>query len=196
MLEIILEADANLLVWIHQQVHPEWLDSWVPLLREKWLWIPVYIFLIGFMAFNFKGRGWIWVALMLVTVGFTDTLSSKVIKKSVQRLRPCHVEEVATNLDLLIPCGGKYSFTSSHAANHFGIAFFFIFTLGAVVRKWRWLALLWAGAICFAQVYVGVHYPLDILGGALLGLLIGGVVAWYFNGRWKLAASDAANQDV
>ena len=188
MLDFLIDIDTDLLFWIHHHLHTDWLNQWVPALRDKWLWIPVYVFLLVFMLINFKARGWIWILIMLFAVGLADTLSSKVVKRSVQRLRPCHVEHVEAQIETLVPCGGKYAFTSSHAANHFAIAFFIIFSLGKVIRVVRWPAFLWASAICFAQVYVGVHYPLDILGGALLGLMIGGGLAWYFNQRWGLSA--------
>ncbi|MDX1477237.1 MAG: phosphatase PAP2 family protein [Saprospiraceae bacterium] len=191
MLEALIDLDTDLLIWIHDHLHSGWLNSWVPLLREKWLWVPVYIFLILFMAFNFRRTGMVWVLLLLFAVGLADTTSSKVIKRSVKRLRPCHVERVEAQIETLIPCGGKYAFTSSHAANHFAVAFFVIFTLGRLIRGVRWPALVWAAAICFAQVYVGVHYPLDVLGGAVLGFLIASGTAWYFNSRWRLVAPAA-----
>jgi membrane-associated phospholipid phosphatase len=184
MLDILVQTDTDLLVWIHQQVHSMWLDSFVPLLREKWLWLPLYMFLLGFMLFNYGTRGLIWAIVFVFSVGIADNVSSKLIKNSVERLRPCHNEDVAPMLDMKIPCGGKYSFTSSHAANHFTIAFFIFFTIGRTMRFVRWPFILWAAAVGFAQVYVGVHYPLDIVGGTIVGFLIGGLGAMFFNKRW------------
>ncbi|MDX1407761.1 MAG: phosphatase PAP2 family protein [Saprospiraceae bacterium] len=186
MLEALLDIDTDLLIWVHNHLHADWLNAWVPLLREKWLWVPVYIFLILFMILNFQRSGVVWVLLLLFAVGLADTTSSKVIKRSVKRVRPCHVEQVESRIETLVPCGGKYAFTSSHAANHFAVACFLIFTLGKRIRRIRWPALVWAASICFAQVYVGVHYPLDVVFGALLGTLIARGVAWYFNRKWSL----------
>lgn len=186
MLEYLAQTDTDLLVWIHREVHSAWLDGFVPLLRDKWFWIPLYIFMLGFMLFNFGRRGAIWGLLLVFSVGVADNVSSKVIKRSVERLRPCHNEDVAPLLDMKIRCGGLYSFTSSHAANHSTVAFFIFFTMAGALRKVRWPFMIWALLVGFAQVYVGVHYPLDIVGGFVVGFLIGGAVAAFFNKWWHL----------
>ena len=186
MLDYLIQLDVQLLEWVHAHMHSSWSDAIVPYLRNRFVWIPLYVFIIAFMLFNFRTKGAIWVLALLFVVGLVDQTSSKFIKYSVKRLRPCHTEQVQENLDMLVPCGGLYSFTSSHAANHFGMSFFIFFTLGRVFKKIKWPVLIWAALVSFAQVYVGVHYPLDILGGALVGFVIGGTLAWYFNLRWAL----------
>jgi undecaprenyl-diphosphatase len=108
-----------------------------------------------------------------LTFGVTDYLASSVIKPSVQRLRPCNDPGIKTDMNLLIACGSGYSFPSTHAANHFALAFFLI---NMFYRRWKPilpLVFLWAFAVSFAQVYLGVHYPLDITFGAAIGALIG-----------------------
>jgi undecaprenyl-diphosphatase len=75
---------------------------------------------------------------------------------------------------------GGFSFTSSHATNHFGVATFLFVTLGRFFGSWKYLIFIWAALICYAQVYVGVHYPLDVLFGALLGFAIGHFVCWAY----------------
>ena len=74
---------------------------------------------------------------------------------------------------LLDHCSGGYSFTSSHATNHFGFSVYVFVTLRSIFHKWSYLFLFWAASVSYAQVYVGVHYPLDILCGALIGATIG-----------------------
>ncbi len=91
----------------------------------------------------------------------------------MQRLRPCKVLEPSKDMHLLVPCGNGFSFPSSHATNHFAIATFLLLILGKIFRWIKIPLILWAGSISFAQVYVGVHYPLDVATGALLGVLVG-----------------------
>ena len=108
-------------------------------------------------------------------------MSSKVVKESVMRLRPCNDAEIKADVNLLVRCGSGYSFTSSHATNHFAIAAFISMTLGMVLPLIRWPFYLWAASIAFGQVYVGVHYPFDVISGALLGWLIGVLAAKLYN---------------
>jgi len=87
---------------------------------------------------------------------------------------------------LLVHCGRAYSFTSSHAANHFAIAVFISLTLGLLYSWIKWPLLLWAGSIAYGQVYVGVHYPLDVIVGSLVGIIIGYLVAKLYLSAEKL----------
>ncbi len=137
--------------------------------RHKLFWIPLYLFILSYIIANYGSKKWFVVAFLAFTVLMTDTLSSRLIKKNTERLRPCNTEQVQAISR--IHCGHGYSFPSSHATNHFGIATF-LFLLFGYFRK-RYLFFLWAGLISIAQVYVGVHYPSDIIAGALLGIAIG-----------------------
>ena len=104
--------------------------------------------------------------------GIADLTSSRLVKKSFQRLRPCNEIGLENSLNERIGCGKSYSFTSSHATNHFALSMFLILLLGT---RFKWIKIplfLWAVSIAFAQVYVGVHYPSDVLAGALLGSLL------------------------
>lgn len=85
---------------------------------------------------------------------------------------------------LRVRCGRSYSFTSSHATNHFALAVYIFFTLGGYLRLFRWPILAWAAIVSFAQIYVGVHFPLDIIFGAFLGILIGWITS-QLHGHWQ-----------
>ncbi|MEP7236718.1 MAG: phosphatase PAP2 family protein [Ferruginibacter sp.] len=159
-------------------VNGEWTNSffdWImPWLRNSLVWLPLYIFLLLFVIINFKKYG-LWILLFaIITVAFTDGISSKILKPYFGRLRPCNDPDMMSMVRFLLNGRpGNGSFTSSHAANHFGIAMFLYTILKKYFGKWMWLFFVWAFFICYAQVYVGVHYPFDILGGAVLGCLIG-----------------------
>lgn len=177
----LIDLDKWLFVKINRQGANHLFDQLMPFLRVPALWIPFYLFLFVFVIINFKRKAFPWILLMAATAGLTDFVSSHLIKPGIGRLRPCNDADMAANIRLLAGyCGQNGSFTSSHAANHFGIAIFLFITLKPVWGNGCWLFFLWAAAICYAQVYVGVHYPLDILGGSLLGCLTGAISATIF----------------
>lgn len=161
-------------------------DIIMPMVRSKYIWMPLYTFISAFLFFNYRNHGWKFLILLIVVVAISDSVSSQLIKKNVERMRPCNNTEVL--VIERVDCGSGYSFTSSHAANHFAIATMLIF--GMVRRRWlKWAVIAWASIVCLAQIYVGVHYPLDVIGGALLGVCI----AWgtfELSTRWGWTLSD------
>src|SRR5690606_5907175 len=125
-----------------------------------------------------------WIIFILITVALCDMASTTLIKASVMRPRPCQDPSFARYIRMLIPaCPPESSFTSTHASTHFGLATFFFLTLRTWLPKWIGFVFLWAAMIAYAQVYVGVHYPLDILFGALVGSIIAVFSAGFFNRR-------------
>lgn len=162
-------------------MHVSWLDAILPHWREKETWLPAYISLAIFLIWKFKKAGLFLILAAILCVGTADFTSSQLIKKNVERLRPCNNAEIKTDVQLLVRCGSGYSFTSSHAANHFALATFLALTLGRVYRRIRVPLWLWAASIALSQVYVGVHYPLDIIFGGLLGMMLGNL----FYSIWK-----------
>ena len=185
MLNEILHFDLQLFHLINGEWHHPWADAIMPLWRDKKTWIPFYVLLAGFIFYKYRWKGLVLIAAAGLTVGLADTVSSKVLKKNVERLRPCQNVEVQAEARLLVGCGRSYSFTSSHAANHFALATFLALTLGRTYRRTRWPLMLWAGSIAYGQVYVGVHYPLDVFFGALVGVLIAYIMAKVYL-RWEL----------
>ena len=186
------QADEALMRLVNGQWAAPWLESWLPWMRNQVTWYPFYLFLAVFAVLNFGRRGWYWILGFISSVALADIVSSRLIKYTVQRLRPCTDPDTLNWVVLRIPhCSGGYSFTSSHAANHFAMAAFIFFTLRPVVgNKLGWI-FGWAGLVAYAQVYVGVHYPLDVIGGALVGMAAGALVANRFNhvgGGWGAAA--------
>lgn len=178
----LLDVDKSIFVFLNQTISNGVFDFVLPAIREKIIWIPLYVFILSFIMVNFPFRVVIrYIFFILITITVTDNLSSKVIKPSVERLRPCNDEGFQDEVVLRVRCGGGYSFTSSHAANHFGLSIFLIYTLGRLFLNIRWALVIWALAISIAQVYVGVHYPSDILFGAILGIIAGLLTAIMYN---------------
>jgi len=187
-----------LLQWdraLFEKINSEWanplFDKVMPFLRISWNWAPLYLFLLVLVLYNFKVKGLWWALLFIATVSLTDMTGTYVFKHNIERLRPCRDPEFMEHVRLLLDnCSGGYSFTSNHAANHFGMGVFFFITFRRIIGHWAWLGLGWAAAIAYSQVYVGIHYPSDVLGGATLGILAGLVTGTLFNKRFGFAIFD------
>ncbi|MDR3712209.1 MAG: phosphatase PAP2 family protein [Puia sp.] len=170
--------------WLFAKINQEWInpffDKVLPFMRESELWIPFYLFLLVFITLNFGRKGLWWACFLGLTAILGDQLSSNMMKGHIFRLRPCQDPRWIENIRVLVKyCPVSSSFTSSHACNHFALATFLFLTLRATSRWWA-LAFAWAFVISYAQVYVGVHYPVDVFSGALLGCGIGYVTSRLF----------------
>ena len=169
--------DTDLFLYLNG-LHIDWLDKVMVLITDMWVWLPLYLLLIYWTVKQYGKRCW-WVFLAIgVVVLCSDQLSAHVCKPLFQRLRPCYNADLQ---DLIyLPkglAGGKYSFVSSHAANTFAIAAFLTPAL-RLYRPWAGLALyLWAFISSYSRIYIGYHYPGDIICGAILGILVG-LVLW------------------
>jgi membrane-associated phospholipid phosphatase len=172
-MQSILQADRYLFHIVNGVWHNAFFDTIFPLLRQAEFWIPFYLFLLVFVVMNVRKSGW-YILIMTCTVAISDMLSSRVIKELVWRPRPCRDPQMEGLVRTLVSyCPQSSSFTSSHAVNHFAIATFLVITLYPFFKKWIFWLYGWAFVIIWAQVYVGVHYPFDVLSGAVVGALIG-----------------------
>jgi undecaprenyl-diphosphatase len=184
----IPQGVKNLDYFLFSKLNGEWHNSFfdraIPFIRESYLWLPFYFFLVLFTTINFKINGWYWVLFFILNAMLSDFVSSTLIKDTLFRVRPCHDLSLAGKVRFLVSyCPVSSGFTSSHAANHFAATMFIYRTFKkAVSPHWVYL-FLWAFFISYAQVYVGVHFPLDILCGAIVGLILGYITAKIFNNR-------------
>lgn len=170
-MESLLNADLAVFNFINS-LQLGFLDTILVIFRNKMTWIPLYVGLVVYMVWYWRKRFWLPLLFTLLTVACADFLSSEVIKKSVQRPRPCQsLEQVESR----VACGTGYSFTSSHATSHMALGVFWV-QLFTVWGRHRWWFVLWAVIVGFAQIFVGVHYPLDVLAGFLLGGSVGYLV--------------------
>ena len=186
----MIQLDQELFFFINHYLHFGALNKVMPYWRSMYFWIPLYIFFISFLLYNFGKKASIYLLALALTVGLADTTSSRLIKNTIKRERPCNDANVKLHVKLLVPCGSGYSFTSSHATNHFAAAVFIILTFVDKRRWLKWSLLFWASSISFGQVYVGVHYPLDVICGGLLGSGIGWLGAFLFNTFFKRYSLD------
>jgi len=179
LLTQLIAKDHALFSHINGKWTNPFFDGLMPWVRHSNNWIPLYVVLLSFLIYKWGKNSWKWLVLVGVNVTLTDQISSHLFKPYFHRLRPCADPELMQQTRLLLDhCSGGFSFTSSHAANHFGIAVFLVVTLQPLLKNYRYFFLIWAAIIAYAQVYVGVHFPLDIFVGAIIGIIVG-----YFNGK-------------
>lgn len=172
--EAILDADRTAFLYING-ARSELADLWMGYFSEALFWVPLYLAFLVLIKLRWEWKGLLWslpvIGLMIL---LSDTGSVVLFKNTVQRLRPCHAADLQGLVHLVDGrCGGKYGFISTHASNHFAIAAFMI---GMARRRpwWLWMALLlWAAVVAYSRVYLGVHYPGDVVVGALYGSLVG-----------------------
>lgn len=185
-MERLINLDQQLFFFINHDLRNPFFDWLMPMLRNPFFWSPVYVFILVFFVSQYHGKGWLLSLMLLLSFFISDSLSSSIIKPLFMRLRPCHDEIIGQFVRLLVPCGSGFSFVSSHAANHFCISFFLIILF---YKQWKWilpLGILWAGMVCFAQVYVGVHFPFDVASGAILGTCIGSITGYITKRNFQL----------
>jgi membrane-associated phospholipid phosphatase len=183
----LLQADRYLFQLINSTWHNDFFDAIGPVVRNSITWIPLYVFLLVFSIVNFRQKAAWWIVIAACVPILGDLISSGLIKEHIWRTRPCNEPALAGHIRLLLGYRPQSSsFTSSHAVNHFAMAAFFYYTLVQYIGKWAWLFYVWAFIIIYAQVYVGVHYPLDVICGALIGFVLGYLPARSFNKQYGL----------
>jgi len=183
-METIKYWDEQLFLFLNSY-HQDWLDPVMDTLTDRLVWIPLYAFFIYLIIKHFK-KGSIWILGGIgLSILMADQTASGFMKPFFERLRPCHDPRFEGLMYNYGGCGGMYGFVSSHAANTFALAIFLNLQFRQRVKGFRWL-FLWAAVISYTRIYLGVHYPLDILVGALVGLL-SGWVGWFLAKKAKKA---------
>lgn len=174
----IISIDHSLFRFINSGISNPFFDVLMPFVRYPPVWIPLYIFFAIFLIYNFRLKGFYVILFGVLAVIASDQFCATLLKPIVHRLRPCYDPDLAGQVRLLLnSCGGKFSFPSNHASNHFALAVFLISILPLSIRWWKPFLWVWATTIAFAQVYVGVHFPIDIFCGAIIGTCIGALLA-------------------
>jgi membrane-associated phospholipid phosphatase len=183
VIDWLIHIDKKAFVFVQTHLTATWLDGFMLLVRNPYTWIPLYLYLLYWVLRREKTMALKFIICTIVCITVTDFTSAHILKPLFERLRPCYDTETAVIVRGIVGCGGKFSFPSSHASNHFGLAAFWFYSIRLLTgKKWRFL-WFWASLISFAQVYVGVHFPLDVTGGAILGIVTGLGLAKIFE-RW------------
>jgi undecaprenyl-diphosphatase len=169
-IEYIDQIDKKVMVLLNSQ-HAVWLDPIMIFATKKWTWLPFYVLLLALLILKYKKQVLPYIIALVLTIVAADQIASGICKPYFKRLRPCHQEVLKPYLHILDPHAGQYGFISSHASNSFGVAVFLGLVLGG---GWRlWFMLAWASLVSYSRIYVGVHFPLDIFFGGLVGVMCG-----------------------
>lgn len=196
MLQALNDFDVALFLFLNN-FHSNFFDFFFYWITQKFFWVPLYVYLLWYL---YKSEKVDIVALLIAivfSITLSDQLSSTVLKNWVMRLRPCNDPSLAGLIHTVNGyCGGMYSFVSSHAANSFSLVAFILTILKG--RKWafRYYFLFWAILHSYSRIYLGVHYPGDIICGALLGLLVGFFVAKLYLYYKKLRHPKIENSNI
>jgi membrane-associated phospholipid phosphatase len=186
MFDALQQLDRQWFIAVNTGLSNPFFDLLMPILRNPPTWIPLYVFIIGYSIYRYRKTGLYFVLGIVLTFAITDGISAGLLKHWIKRVRPCNDVSMQAHVISRIGCCSGYSFPSAHAFNHFAIALFIAVVLGSRYR-WIWpVGLLWAASISFAQVYVGVHYPIDVTVGGIMGAGFGTVFAMLYNKYFKL----------
>lgn len=169
MKEIILE-DKQAMIFLNNLGSSTFDPFWI-LVSEKWFWIPLYVIFLYFLYKNFNKKSLFYI-LLFVALGITasDQIAN-IFKFGFERLRPCH-DPSLEGLLREVKCGGKFGFYSAHSSNSFFVATYLTMLLGKKIKQLPYFLFVWAAIVAYSRVYLGMHFPGDIIIGAIMGILL------------------------
>ena len=169
MEEIILE-DKQAMIFLNNLGSSTFDPFWI-LVSEKWFWIPLYVIFLYFLYKNFNKKSLFYI-LLFVALGITasDQIAN-IFKFGFERLRPCH-DPSLEGLLREVKCGGKFGFYSAHSSNSFFVATYLTILLGKKIKQLPYFLFVWAAIVAYSRLYLGMHFPGDIIVGAIMGILL------------------------
>lgn len=176
MIESIINIDKKIFLALNG-LHSPFFDNIMWLISHKYTWIPFYIVLLFILWRKFKNHTLIILFFVGLLVALTDLVSVHAFKNVFMRFRPTHdssIQDIVHTVNNYF--GGKYGFVSSHAANSFGLAMFLTFFFKNTHKKLVWILWIWAIIVSYSRIYLGVHFPGDVICGGLVGVTLACIV--------------------
>jgi undecaprenyl-diphosphatase len=174
MLDFLDHIDRIIFLFLNG-LHSTFWDQVMWWISERFIWLPLYLLITGYLIYRYKWKIIVILILVALLITMSDQGSVHLFKEVFKRLRPCHNPEISHLVHIVKGhCGGKYGFVSSHAANSFAVASYSLLLIRN--RYYTIFIICWALLVSYSRIYLGVHYPGDILGGAILGIVLGYVV--------------------
>jgi undecaprenyl-diphosphatase len=172
MIEQLLEYDQELFLFLNNLGSSTWDTLWL-IITNKWTFVPLYVVLL-FLIQKKYGMKTMWMAVLVIVlmITFTDQVTN-LFKRTFERPRPCREEALKEFMRYVAPRCGKYGFFSGHSSNSMAAAIFAGLLLKSHFKNLIFILLLWSAIVAYSRIYVGVHYPLDIVCGLLFGAISG-----------------------
>lgn len=171
----IIKEDKAIFVYLNTLGDSRFDQFWI-LISDKWIWIPLYLIFLYLLYKNFNVKSFIFI-LIFIALGVTasDQIAG-IFKYGIARLRPCH-DPTLVDLMREVKCGGNFGFYSAHASNTFFVATIMSLLLKEKYKYLPFFLIFWAIIVSYSRIYLGVHFPLDVIFGAIVGFLLGGFFA-------------------
>ena len=174
MEELILE-DKKAMIFLNNLGNSSFDQFWI-LISEKWFWIPLYVIFLYFLFKNFNKKSFFYI-ILFVALGITvsDQIAN-IFKFGFERLRPCH-DPSLKGLIREVQGGGQFGFYSAHSSNAFFLTAYLTILLRNKIKWLPYFLIIWASTVAYSRVYLGMHFPGDIIVGAVMGILLGSFFA-------------------
>ncbi|QQS34811.1 MAG: phosphatase PAP2 family protein [Ignavibacteriales bacterium] len=166
MTDFLYQADLTVFYFFNHSLSTGFLDKFFSIITNVNNWYIAYVVLLGISFFKGGLKGKLAVVGIILLIVISDQLGYRILKEFFQRPRPC---DILTDVITPLGCTGTFSFPSNHALNNFAAAFFFYL----LFPKLKWILFVTASLVALSRVYLGLHYPSDIIGGAVIGSALG-----------------------
>ncbi|MBK7029948.1 MAG: phosphatase PAP2 family protein [Bacteroidales bacterium] len=198
MIDALKELDTRFLLFLNS-FHNSFFDQLMWLVSDKFTWVPLYIWFLWLLYKKYKSKFWMVLVMITLMIVLSDQMAN-LFKNGFMRLRPSNEPAIRHLIHIVNGyTGGPYGFYSGHAANAFAVATFVILMLGKEMKYLVWICLSYATLVSYSRIYLGVHYPLDVLTGAIAGILTGGLMVrglekWMKSGLLQKAVTRIENE--